>query len=80
MSETKAERGLKKLLTTTATEDRWHLRLGHPGPETLKHLTKAVKGDITATPVTDEVAEIPMTVVRPHHWDEVVVDALKWFH
>ena len=47
--ETKGERSLKKLLTTTASQDRWHRRLGHPGPETLKHLAGAVKGDITVT-------------------------------
>lgn len=53
---TKKEIALEKKLTSKASDDRWHLRLGYPGPETLKHLLKAIQGDITVsyTPTTKE--------------------------
>ena len=47
---------LNKLLTTKADDDLWHERMGHAGPNTLKHLPNAVLGNITITnaPVTLE--------------------------
>jgi hypothetical protein len=44
--QTKPEQAIAKLLTSTAEEDKWHQRLGHPGPQTMAHLPKAVEGNV----------------------------------
>jgi hypothetical protein len=44
---TKPQKALEKLLTTTANEDKWHMRLGHPGPETMQHFAASVQGNVT---------------------------------
>lgn len=53
---TKKEDLLKKLLSATGSDNLWHERMGHPGPNTLKHLPDAVLGDvkITNAPTTIE--------------------------
>ena len=45
----KKEVQLTKLLSATTSEDLWHERMGHPGPNTLKHLPDAVLGEVTIT-------------------------------
>lgn len=49
------ETKLKKLLSANAMEDLWHERMGHPGPNTLKHLPDAVLGEII-------IAKAPATI------------------
>lgn len=46
---------LDKLLSARASEDLWHERMGHPGPNTLKHLSNAVLGEII-------IAHAPATI------------------
>lgn len=52
----KKDMALEKKLTSVASGDKWHIRLGHSGPETLKHLPSTVKGNIivSSVPTTKE--------------------------